>query len=108
MPLFPFRQDDRLGLYLLFFVPSDLGPAFALVHLPGDLCSVLLMNLAAEACPGLMHALVNSINVLALPLDLSFKQRKSVSIESYTSINRSVDKNDKRHEIYILQITFMR
>ena len=47
MPLFPFRQDDRLGLYLLFFVPSYLGPAFAaLVHLPGDLGSGLLMNLA--------------------------------------------------------------
>jgi hypothetical protein len=55
-----------------------------------------------------MHALVNGINTLDLPLDLSFKQRKSVSIESYTSINRSVDKNDKRHEIYIPQITFMR
>jgi hypothetical protein len=108
MPLFPSRQDDRLGLYLLFFVPSYLGPAFALVHLPGDSCSVLLMNLAAEACPGVIHAVVNSISVLALPLDLSFKQRKSVSIESYTSINWPVDKNDKRHEIYIPQITFMR
>ena len=55
MPLIPFRQDDRLGLYLLLFVPSYLAAFAALIHLQGESSSVLLMNLAAEAYPAVFH-----------------------------------------------------
>ena len=47
------RWFGTLDFY--FFVPSYLASAFALVRLQRDSCSVLLMNLAAEARNAVYH-----------------------------------------------------